>query len=331
MALCRGALEPAAYSSNGDGRTSRRRLEKQDPPDGSGKGSASTPGEVSGMKVRCRKCHKVSKVRDYTVAVCKTCGETLDVTQMPAKGLATSTPPLGPPAPGAKGRLVVRNWKAEIGRVALAFLALVVIAFGTIFGTEAVHGPPGIMVAGVFVAVAVMAWLAVWLERRAHDYPTGAAEPPAELTSVPVSFQGNARVPLASRERFSLWDAGLTALASAPEGSAAFGPGLLYLSGRWSPPMMASAFQHGLLGLLILRLIRRPRVEHVAVDNIELLIIHRKRKTLTFHLLQARDEGLAEVHVFQAGRKQDPEYLARLLQPLVPPERVVFEGDAAPA
>jgi hypothetical protein len=281
------------------------------------------------VKVRCRKCHKVSKVKDYTVAVCKSCGETLDLTQMPIKGLAPATAPAGPTAPGSKGRLPVRNWKGEIGRVALALLALLVLTVGSIIVVEAVNGPRVIVVFGLLAGIVVMVFLAVWLERRAQDHPLGSEEP--VLGSTPIGFQGNARVQLANREKLSLWDAGMSGLSTAPQGSIALAADRLHLTGRWSLPMMAAVFQQGLLGLLVIRLIRRPRVEDIPVDDIELLIIHRKRKTVTFHILQARDEGLAEVHVFQPGRKQDPEPIVNSLRSVIPPERVVFEGDPAPA
>jgi hypothetical protein len=172
-----------------------------------------------------------------------------------------------------------------------------------------------------------MVVLAVWLERRAQDYPPGREEPLPGST--PIGFQGSARVQLSGREKLSLWDAGMSGLATAPQGSIAVEADRVQLTGRWSLPMMASAFHQGLLGLLIIRLIRRPRVENVPVDNVELLIIHRKRKTVTFHILQTRDEGLAEVHVFQPGRKQDPEPLVAALRLVIPPERVAFEGDVA--
>jgi hypothetical protein len=281
------------------------------------------------MKVRCRKCHKVSKVKDYTVAVCKSCGETLDLTQMPVKGLAPAAAPAGPAAPGSKGRLVVRNWKGEIGRVALAVLAFIVLAVGSILVIEAVDGPKAIMLVGVVAGIVALGVLAVWLERRAQDYPPGSEE--ALPGSTPIGFQGSARVQLAGREKLSLWDAGMSGLTTAPQGSIAVAADRLQLTGRWSLPMMAAVFQQGLLGLLIIRLIRRPRVESIPVDNIELLVIHRKRKTVTFHALQTRDEGLAEVHVFQPGRKQDPEPIVTALQAVIPPERIVLEGDPAPA
>jgi hypothetical protein len=280
------------------------------------------------VKVRCRKCHKVSKVKDYTVAVCSSCGETLDLTQMPIKGLAPAAAPAGPTAPGSKGRLPVRNWKGEIGRVAVALAALIVLTFGSIVVVEAANAPTIIAIFGVFVGILAMVFLAVWLERRAQDHPLGSEEPVPGST--PIGFQGNARVQLANREKLSLWDAGMSGLATAPQGSISLAADRLHLTGRWSLPMMAAVFQQALLGLLIIRLIRRPRVESIPVDDVELLIIHRKRKALTFHALQTRDEGLAEVHVFQAGRKQDPELLAQSLQSVIPPERVVLEGDPAP-
>jgi hypothetical protein len=279
------------------------------------------------MKVRCRKCHAVSKVKDYTVATCKSCGETLDLTQMPVKGLAPAVAPVGPAAPGSKGRLIQRNWKGEIGRVAIAILALIVLSIGPILVIEAVNGPRAIAVLGVFAGIVAMVVLAVWLERRAQDYPPGREEPLPGST--PIGFQGSARVQLSGREKLSLWDAGMSGLGSASQGTVAVEAGRIQLTGRWSLPMMAAVFSHGALGVLIIRLIRRPRVENVAVENVELLIIHRKRKTVTFHILQTRDEGLAEVHVFQPGRKQDPEPLVAALRLVIPPERVAFEGDVA--
>jgi hypothetical protein len=280
------------------------------------------------MKVRCRKCHKVSKVKDYTVAVCQACGETLDLTQLPVKGLAPAAVPTGPTPPGSKGRLIVRNWKGELGRVGLAVLALLVLAFGPMIVLEAVNGPRALAIVGVFAGMIAMTVLAVVLERRAQDYPAGTEE--ALPGATPIAFQQKARVPLASREKLSMWDAGMSGLSVARQGSFAPAGDHIQLTGRWSLPVAAAIFQQGLLGLLILRLIRRPRVENILVDNVELAIIHRKKKTLTFHLLQTRDEGLAEVHVFRAGSKQDPEQIAYGLRSLVPPERVVLEGDPAP-
>jgi len=281
------------------------------------------------VKVRCRKCHKVSKVKDYTVATCKSCGEALDLRHMPLKGMppVAATPP-GPAAPGSKGRLVVRNWKGEIGRVALTFLAFIVLAFGSIVVVETTNAPKAIILIGGVAGIVALVFAAVWLERRAEDYPIGREEPLPGSTS--ITFQLGARVPLASREKLSLWDAGMAVWIEAPEGSIALGAGRLQLTGRWSLPMMARALQRGALGLLIVRLVRRRRVENIPVDNVELLILHRERKIVTFHILQTRDGGMIEVHAFQVGREQDPEPLVAALRSVIPPERVVFEGDPAP-
>ena len=78
----------------------------------------------------------------------------------------------------------------------------------------------------------------------------------------------------------------------------------------------------GLLGeLLIKPFFLKERVETIPVQNLERAVIYQKKKTVTFHLFQTRDEGMIEVHVFVADKNVVPQVL-EAVKAVVPADRL---------
>ena len=118
-----------------------------------------------------------------------------------------------------------------------------------------------------------------------------------------VSFLKRPAIDLADNEKVSLWE-------PARAGSAHFGKEAIRLGGKWRISFIGNFLGSGLLGeLLIKPFFVKERSETIPVQNIERAVIHQKKKTVTFHLFQTRDQGMVEVHVFVPAKNTAPQVI----------------------
>jgi len=133
---------------------------------------------------------------------------------------------------------------------------------------------------------------------------------------VMVSFKKRAAVDLADNEKVSLWE-------PTQPGFVEFQKDAIQLNGAWRLSAIANFLGGGILGDLFIKpLLQKSRAETISVLNLERAVIHRKKKDVTFHLFQTRDQGMVEVHVFElmifAGDKDPVPPLIESLKALVP-------------
>ena len=128
-------------------------------------------------------------------------------------------------------------------------------------------------------------------------------------------FLKRAAVDLADNEKVSLWEP----LRSA---SVQFEKDAIRFDGKWRVSAIGNFLGSGLLGeFLIKPFFLKERTETISVQNLERAVIHQKKKTVTFHLFQMRDQGMVEVHVFVADNDAVPEVLESL-KAVVPADRL---------
>jgi len=121
-----------------------------------------------------------------------------------------------------------------------------------------------------------------------------------------VSFLKRAAVELADNEKISLWEA-------ARSGTIRFEKDAIRLDGKWRVSFIGNFLGSGLLGeLLIKPFFLKERSEILSVQNLERAVIHQKKKVITFHLFQSRDQGMVEVHVFVADKNTAPQVVEAL-------------------
>lgn len=133
-----------------------------------------------------------------------------------------------------------------------------------------------------------------------------------------VNFRKRAAISLADNEKVSLWEPNL-------DGSIEFSEGEVILSGTWKVSAIGNFLGCGLLGaILILPFFMKPREEKIAVENIEQIVMGNTKITgsIVYHIFQARDEGMSEVHVFTTseGNKIESNFLN-----LLPMEKIKSE------
>jgi len=134
-----------------------------------------------------------------------------------------------------------------------------------------------------------------------------------------VRFRPRATVDIADNEKVSLWEPGR-------KGTVRFQHDAIQLDGKWKVSTIGNFLGGGILGeLLIKPLFMKQRTETIPVQNLQRACIHRKKKTVTFHLFQTREEGMVEVHVFQADKKALPE-LTQVFKAVVPANVLQEEG-----
>lgn len=130
-----------------------------------------------------------------------------------------------------------------------------------------------------------------------------------------VSFLKRAAVDVADNEKVSLWE-------PARSGTVRFENDAIRLGGKWRVSAIGNLLGGGLLGeLLIKPFFLKERVETIPVQNLERAVIYQKKKTVTFHLFQTRDEGMIEVHVFVADKNVVPQVL-EAVKAVVPADRL---------
>ena len=121
-----------------------------------------------------------------------------------------------------------------------------------------------------------------------------------------VSFLKRAAVDLADNEKVSLWE-------PARSGTVRFQKDAIRLDGKWRVSAIGNFLGGGILGeLLIKPFFLKERTETISVQNLERAVIHQKKKTVTFHLFQTRDQGMVEVHVFVADKNAVPQVIESL-------------------
>jgi len=126
-----------------------------------------------------------------------------------------------------------------------------------------------------------------------------------------ISFLKRAAVDLADNEKVSLW-------APARSGTVRFQLDAIRLDGKWRVSAIGNLMGGGILGeLLIKPFFLKKRTETIPVQALERAVIHKKKKTVTFHLFQTRDQGMVEVHVFVAVKNALPQVI-ELLKAVVP-------------
>ena len=114
-----------------------------------------------------------------------------------------------------------------------------------------------------------------------------------------ISFLKRSAIGLAHNEKVSIWE-------PLRAGSVYMDNTGIHLEGKWRVSTIGNFLGTGLLGeLLIKPLFLRNRSETIPFENIDKLVIHRKQKKrerITFHILQQREQGMVEVHVFVAHK-----------------------------
>jgi len=126
-----------------------------------------------------------------------------------------------------------------------------------------------------------------------------------------ISFLKRAAVDLADNEKVSLWE-------PARSGTVRFQLDAIRLDGKWRVSAIGNLMGGGILGeLLIKPFFLKKRTETIPVQALERAVIHKKKKTVTFHLFQTRDQGMVEVHVFVAVKNALPQVI-ELLKAVVP-------------
>ena len=120
-----------------------------------------------------------------------------------------------------------------------------------------------------------------------------------------VSFLKQAAVELADNEKASVWE-------PSRAGSLHIGEAAIRLNGKWRVSAIGNLLGGGLLGeLLIKPFFLKDRSETIPFENIERLAIQTKKNwrgqpKTTFHIFQAREQGMVEVHVFSADKEATP-------------------------
>jgi DNA-binding transcriptional ArsR family regulator len=126
-----------------------------------------------------------------------------------------------------------------------------------------------------------------------------------------VSFLKRAAVDLADNEKVSLWE-------PARAGTVRLEKDTIRLDGKWRVSAIGNFLGGGILGeLLIKPFFLKERSEGISVRNLERVVIHQKKKTVTFHLFQTREQGMVEVHVFVADKNVMPQ-VTEALKAVVP-------------
>jgi hypothetical protein len=121
-----------------------------------------------------------------------------------------------------------------------------------------------------------------------------------------VRFLKRTAVDLADNEKVSLWE-------PARSGTVRFQKDAIRLDGKWRVSAIGNFLGGGILGeLLIKPFFLKERTETISVQNLERVVIHQKKKTVTFHLFQTRDQGMVEVHVFVADKNAVPQVIESL-------------------
>lgn len=135
-----------------------------------------------------------------------------------------------------------------------------------------------------------------------------------------VSFVKRAAVDLADNEKVSLWEL-------ARSGTVRLESDVIRLDGKWRVSTIGNFLGGGILGeLLIKPFFLKERSEAISVQNLERMVIHQKKKTVTFHIFQTRDQGMVEVHVFRADKNVTPQVIEALKA--VVPANVLQEHSA---
>jgi hypothetical protein len=122
-----------------------------------------------------------------------------------------------------------------------------------------------------------------------------------------VCFLKRASVDLADNEKVSLWE-------STYSDTIRFQKDAIQLDGKWRM-FFPLEWLGGLAELIIKPLIKsflKERTETISVQNLERVVIHKKKKGVTFHLFQTRDQGMVEVHIFIAYQNVLPQVIEEL-------------------
>lgn len=135
-----------------------------------------------------------------------------------------------------------------------------------------------------------------------------------------ISFLKRAAVDLADNEKISLWE-------PARSGTARLENNVIQFDGKWRVSTIGNFLGGGLLGeLLIKPFFLKERSETISVQNLGRVVIHQKKKTVTFHIFQTRNQGMVEVHVFRADKNVIPQVIEALKA--VVPANVLQEQSA---
>jgi hypothetical protein len=121
-----------------------------------------------------------------------------------------------------------------------------------------------------------------------------------------VSFLRKTAVDLADNEKVSLWE-------PARSGTVRLDKDGIKLNGNWRVSAIGKFLGSGLLGELFIKpFFLKERAETIPVQNLERALVYQKKKNVTFHLFQTRDQGMVEVHVFMVDKNVLPQVLDAL-------------------
>ncbi len=136
-----------------------------------------------------------------------------------------------------------------------------------------------------------------------------------------VSFLRRAAIELAHNEKVAIWE-------PTRAGSLYLDDAGIHLDGKWRVSAIGNFLGGGLLGELIIKpLFLKDRSETIPFESIDKLVIHtrkKRRERITFHILQPREQGMVEVHVF-TSHKDTTSSLADAIKHTVPSHLVKEE------
>lgn len=133
-----------------------------------------------------------------------------------------------------------------------------------------------------------------------------------------VNFRKRSATTLADNEKVSLWDPDST-------GSIEFSEDKVILSGIWKVSAIGNFLGSGCLGAILIRpFFMKDRKEEIEVANIEQILLGKTKITgsKVYHIFQARDEGMSEVHVFTTS---EGDKIESHLSNLLPKEKIKSE------
>jgi hypothetical protein len=133
-----------------------------------------------------------------------------------------------------------------------------------------------------------------------------------------VGFRRKSAVALTDNEKVSLWDARGGTFRVLNE--------QILLNGTWRVSAIGNFLGRGLLGALLIRpLFMKDRSETIPAADVERVIKKQKWGRSVYHIFQARDGGMSEVHVFTADGAQEWK-VGEALRAIVPPEKFTEES-----
>jgi hypothetical protein len=136
-------------------------------------------------------------------------------------------------------------------------------------------------------------------------------------TGMKIGFAKSATVPLADSEKLSLWDDQGTGSLTSEDGH-------LCIAGTWKVSMIGNLLGSGILGYILIRpLFQKDRAEKILAANIERVLVSTpKRGKKVYHVFQAREGAVSEVHVFASGAGTDESALDKVIVDLIGADRL---------